>query len=122
MDGYPVEYIGHNLPFVILYGIGSTDPKPLLQAEKDFPLLEKGPYISSELPNVTGPVADQVLRSFHEFGARDASSKARPGKERMGNMGFTYRTVGRVGQTPHSLSRNCSLLLHTSRANHLSRR
>lgn len=97
MDGYPIDYIGHNLPFVILYGIGSTESKPLLRAEKDFPLLEKGPYISSESPNVTGPVADQVLSSFHEFDARDASWNNKPGTEGMGRMGFAYRTVGRVG-------------------------
>ena len=103
MDGYPADYVGHNLPFVVLFGLGSTHARPLLEAERDFPLLqEKGIYISCELPNVTGSVADQLLGSFHEFDARNASWNNRPGKGKMGTMGFTYRTVGRVGQTPQT--------------------
>ena len=102
MEGYPADYVGHNLPFVILFGLGSTEVTQPLEAERDFPFLqEKGIYISSELPSVTGPVADQLLSSFHEFDARDASWNNRPGRGKMGTMGFTYRTVGRVGQTPH---------------------
>ena len=102
MEGYPADYVGHNLPFVVLFGLGSIQSRPPLEAEKGYPsLLEKGIYISSELPNVTGQVADQLLSSFHEFDARDASWNNRPGKGKMGTMGFTYRTVGRVGQTPH---------------------
>lgn len=101
MDGYPADYVGHNLPFVVLFGLGSAYSKPLSQAEKDYPLLlEKGIYISCELLNVTGPVADQLLASFQEFDARNASWNNRPGKGKMGTMGFTYMTVGRVGQTP----------------------
>lgn len=101
MDGYPPDYVGHNLPFIILFGLGSTEVKPPLEVERDFPLLqEKGIYISSELPSVTGSIADDLLKSFHEFDARDASWNNRPGRGKMGTMGFTYRTVGRVGQTP----------------------
>ena len=100
MEGYPADYVGHNLPFVVLFGLGSTEARPLLDAERSYPFLpEKGIYISCDLPNVTGPVADQLLASFHEFDARNASWNSRPGKGKMGTMGFTYRTVGRVGQT-----------------------
>ena len=109
MDGYPADYVGHNLPFVVLFGLGSTAPRPLSDAEKDFPYLtEKGIYISCDLPNVAGEVADQLLSSFHEFDARDASWNNRPGKGKMGTMGFTYRTVGRVGQTPLQLAYSSS--------------
>lgn len=101
MDGYPASYVGHNLPFVVLFGLGSTQSRPPLESEKSFPFLqEKGIYISCDLPNVTGPVAEQLLSSFHDFDAWNASWNNRPGKGKMGTTGFTYRTVGRVGQAP----------------------
>jgi trafficking protein particle complex subunit 11 len=97
MDGYPADYVGHNLPFVVLFGLGSTQAKPL-KVEAEYPYLqEKGIYISSQLPSVTGDVAEKLLNSFREFDARDASWNSRPGKGKMGTMGFTYRSVGRVG-------------------------
>ena len=108
MDGYPAYYVAHNLPFVVLFGLRnpSTDTggyhKLESQIEKDYPLLqEKGIYISSDLPNVAGDTAEDLLATFHDFDAKDAAWNNRPGKGKMGTMGFTYRTVGRVGQTPH---------------------
>lgn len=101
MDGYPAHYVSHNLPFVILFGLGSTDPKPRDLIEDEYPLLqEKGIYISSDLPNVTGPAAEELQSCFHDFDAKDAAWNNRPGKGKMGTTGFTYRHVGRVGQTP----------------------
>jgi len=101
MEGYPTHYVSHNLPFVILFGLGSTDPKPRDVIEDQYYLLqEKGIYISSDLPNVTGPAAEELLGCFHDFDAKDAAWNNRPGKGKMGTTGFTYRSVGRVGQTP----------------------
>jgi hypothetical protein len=103
MEGYPADYVAHNLPFVILFGLGTNDIETQNEYEKDYPLLrEKGIYISSDLPNVTGPVAEELRTSFHEFDARNASWNSRPGKGKMGTMGFTYRSVGRVGNLPFS--------------------
>ena len=104
MDGYPAHYVAHNLPFVILFGLGSTDPKPRDPIENAFPLLhEKGIYISSDLPSVTGPAAQELLSCFHDFDAKDAAWNNRPGKGKMGTTGFTYRSVGRVGQIPSDI-------------------
>ena len=98
MDGYPTHYVSHNLPFIVLFGLGSTTPRQLSDVESEYPLLqEKGIYISSDLPSVTGSVAVELLESFQDFDARDSSWNSRPGKGKMGTMGFTYRTVGRVG-------------------------
>ena len=100
MDGYPNHYVEHNLPFVALFGLGPANRPRFEQAEKDFPLLtERGIYISSELPNITSPASEDLLGGFREFDARHASWNGRPGKGKMGTMSFTYRAVGRVGQT-----------------------
>ena len=104
MEGYPNHYVEHNLPFVALFGLGPTDRPRFEKAEKAYPLLkERGIYISSELPNIAGPAAEELLGGFQEFDARHASWNGRPGKGKMGTMSFTYRAVGRVGQT-HSLA------------------
>ncbi|MCJ1401148.1 hypothetical protein MMC11_004360 [Xylographa trunciseda] len=101
MDGYPVHYVSHNLPLVILFGLGSTDPKPRDSIEERYPmLLEKGIYISSDLPSVSGPAGQEILDCFHDFDARDAAWNNRPGKGKMGAMGFTYRNVGRAFTLP----------------------
>ena len=97
MDGYPTHYVAHNLPFVILFGLDSTDIKPQDELEKSYPLLqEKGIYISSDLPNVSGSAAEDLLNCFHDFDAKDAAWNSRPGKGKLGTMGYTYRAVGRV--------------------------
>ncbi|MCJ1394716.1 hypothetical protein MMC18_007596 [Xylographa bjoerkii] len=101
MDGYPAHYVSHNLPLVILFGLGSTDPKPRDSIEEYYPLLqEKGIYISSDLPSVSGPAGQELLDSFHGFDAKDAAWNNRPGKGKMGAMGFTYRSVGRAFTLP----------------------
>ena len=97
MDGYPAHYVSHNLPLVILFGLGFTDPKPRDNIEEQYPLLqEKGIYISSDLPSVSGSVGQELLNCFHDFDAKDAAWNNRPGKGKMGAVGFTYRSVGRV--------------------------
>ena len=107
MDGYPLHFVSHNIPFMILFGLGSPNPSsshghgPHDTPEADYPLLlEKGIYISSDLPNVTGKAADELLQCFRDFDAKDAAWNNRLGKGKTGTMGFTYRCVGRVGQTP----------------------
>ena len=98
MDGYPSHYVSHNLPFVILFGLGSDNAHPRDSVEEGYPLLrEKGIYISSDLPNVSGQTADELLNSFRDLDARDAAWNNRPGKGKMGTMGYTFRSVGRVG-------------------------
>ena len=107
MDNYPLHYVSHNIPFVVLFGLGSPSPSPgpifgpHVTVESEYPLLvERGIYISSDLPSVAGKAADELLQCFREFDAKDAAWNERPGKGKTGTMGFTYRSVGRVGQTP----------------------
>ena len=97
MDGYPSYYIGHNLPLVALCGLGTPDPNAFDEIEKQYAILQEGGIrITSELPDVTGPKAEGLLDCFQELDARDAAWNNRPGRGKIGSMGFTYRTVGRV--------------------------
>lgn len=115
MDGYPFHYVVHNLPFVVLFGLGSTAPGSRNALEEGYPLLqEQGIYISSDLPSVTGPAAEELLDCFHNFDAKDAAWNNRPGKGKLGTMGFTYRSVGRVGQTPLKSCTSGSPCIHFS--------
>lgn len=121
MDGYPHHYVAHNLPFVVLFGLESTEINPQDEVEKTYPLLrEKGIYISSDLPNVAGPPAESILSCFRDVDARDAAWNNRPGKGKVGTMGFTYRTVGRVSQTSQQTARFLSFIPKTFLVAYLS--
>ena len=116
MDAYPQNYTSHNVPLVVLSGLGTTKSDG---AEARYPLFqEKGIRISSESPNVSGPEVKELSECFRDFDARDAAWNHRPSKGKMGSMSFTYRHVGRVGQnvscvSSHSkLSTTSSLLTH----------
>ena len=99
MDGYPPEYISHNLPLIVLSGLGSTTSSTYNDAKDAYPLLEdKGTHISSGLPNVFGKEADELLECFLELDAKDAAWNNRPGKGKLGTMGFRIQSLGRVSQ------------------------
>jgi hypothetical protein len=98
MEDYPLHYISHNLPLIVLSGLGTPDPTARDEVEDEYPVLQqRGFRVSSELADVTGPTAEELLNSFHGFDARHASWNNRPGEGKMsGTMGFTFRSVGRV--------------------------
>ena len=97
MDAYPSHYVAHNVPLVALCGLGTPDPNAFDEIERQYAnLQESGQRISSELPDVTGSKAEDLLDCFQEFDARDAAWNNRLGRGKMGSMGFTYRILGRV--------------------------
>ena len=95
MEVYPSSFVAHNVPLVLLSGLGS---QPLHGHEQaPYPLLEKkGTKISSELPPVTGPSAEELLGIFLEHDAQDAAWNGRPGRGKMGTMGFKIKATGKV--------------------------
>ena len=97
MDGYPRNYTSHNVPLVVLSGLGRTSTSDGTEAR--YPLFqEKGVRISSESPSISGSGAEELSECFRDFDARDAAWNHWPSKGKMGTMSFTYRHVGRVGQ------------------------
>ncbi|KAJ5160576.1 uncharacterized protein N7482_007580 [Penicillium canariense] len=60
MDAYPLDYVNHNLPLVLLSGL-EADAEDDPGAAVDYPLLaEKGPKIFSDFPPLSGAVAEEL--------------------------------------------------------------
>jgi hypothetical protein len=83
MDGYPPAYVSHNLPLLVVSGLGSAQEP----ASKD------GIRITSEIPSVETEDAETLLRHFKQS---DASNLAWNGREHTGRNKFRVKTVGRV--------------------------
>jgi hypothetical protein len=101
MDAYPEDYVNHNLPFVLLSGLEASSEDDATASAK-YPLLsEKGPEVFSELPPVSGAVAEE-LRSvlLNEDGSR-MPWKSRPSLDdnnsSAAGIGFKIKSTGRVG-------------------------
>lgn len=88
MEGYPPAYVAHNLPLLIVSGLGPVPDES--SASKD------GTRITSEIPTVETEDAETLLRHFKES---DASDLAWNGREHTGRNKFRVKTVGRVNCT-----------------------
>lgn len=89
MEAYPEDYVAHNLPLIVLSG--------LPQAQDILPSHEKIASLSSDLPSLSGSVADQLL---HEFLKADGASlpwSDHALANREGLVGFRIANIGRVG-------------------------
>ncbi|KAK0647707.1 Trafficking protein particle complex subunit 11 [Lasiodiplodia hormozganensis] len=94
MDVYPPQYIEHNLPFVVLSGLGETpsydsgyEPHPLLKGH--------GIEIDSAVPVVTGERVDHLRQEFLSADARDAPWNNLRIRTRGDHVGFRLKAVGR---------------------------
>lgn len=73
MDGYPSAFIEHNIPLLVVSGIGGD-----AKLTKEYPLLEeKGFRITSDAPLIKSEDAQALLKHFTESDARDAVWNAR---------------------------------------------
>ncbi|KAF4634060.1 hypothetical protein G7Y89_g4066 [Cudoniella acicularis] len=84
MDGYPPAYVAHNVPLVVISGLGSTDEKSRTNGN--------GIRITSELPPVESEDASTLLRFFQE---NDAGSLAWNSREHSGRNKLRAKSVGR---------------------------
>jgi solute carrier family 25 protein 38 len=95
-EGYPPDSVIHNLPLIVLSGLCPTPPT---DDNTHFPdvLDDSGSVIESELPEVTGKRAEQLLQEFRSCEKSDQqwNNKPVPGKSTL--VGFKFRVVGRVG-------------------------
>lgn len=98
MEAYPPVYVQHNLPFIVLSGLGTPaelDPPPPVH---DVLSGRAATRTSSEIPPVTGERADQLLQDFLTADGTNAPWNARSTTRRGLAHGFRIRTVGRVGR------------------------
>ncbi|KAH6678509.1 Gryzun, putative trafficking through golgi-domain-containing protein [Halenospora varia] len=84
MDGYPPAFVAHNVPLVVISGLGSTHDQ--VRAH------ENGIRISSELPLVKSEDAEALLKHFK---TGDASDLAWNGREHSGRNKLRVKSVGR---------------------------
>jgi hypothetical protein len=86
MDGYAPAYVAHNIPLLVISGLGSP-PNHSIRLDNG------GARISSEIPPVESEDARALLRHFQES---DANDLAWNGREHNGRNKFRVKIVGRV--------------------------
>ena len=100
MDAFPPAYVEHNLPFIVLSGLGSQDeldPPPSV-----YNVLPGRAAVrtSSEIPPVTGERAGQLLQDFLSADGTNAPWNAQGSSRRDLAPSFRIRAVGRVCMSP----------------------
>lgn len=98
MDAYPLDYVEHNLPLILLSGLASTDSQ--LPASIASVSLNNGITIGSEIPSLTGERAELLSQEFLSVDGSDAPWNGTPKRSKGGPIGFKLRAVGRVSGKP----------------------
>lgn len=99
MDAYPEDYIAHNLPYVLLCGLEADTEDPAESPNVQYPFLfTKGTEVSSDLPPVSGPVAEELRKALLEEDASEAPWNSLNEIRRTGGIGLKVKSIGRVGQ------------------------
>ncbi|KAF2018839.1 hypothetical protein BU24DRAFT_364136 [Aaosphaeria arxii CBS 175.79] len=101
MDAYPLDYADHNLPFLLLSGLGATEeelrpPPPVHDALPG----RATTSITSEISSVTDERAKQLLQEFLKADSSNAPWNNRRGQRADGLLGYKIRTVGRDFKLP----------------------
>jgi hypothetical protein len=98
MEAYPPEYVQHNLPFIVLSGLGTTQeldaPPPVSNVLPGRAVTT----ITSETPPVTGKHAEALLQDFLSADGTNAPWNGRTHGRKDLAHSFRIRAVGRVGQ------------------------
>lgn len=100
MEAYPLDYVSHNLPFIVLSGLTisqEVDPPP---PAHDVLPGRAVTNISTDIPPVEGQRAGELLQEFLNADGTGAPWNGRGFSRRGLTHGFRIRAVGRVGQAP----------------------
>lgn len=98
MDAYPEDYITHNLPLIVLHGLGQEPAQSPSDASTPLSILEDdGPQLSSDLPSVDSEAASQLRDCFLEAAGSNDTRHGIPESRRAGSLAFRVKIVGRVG-------------------------
>ncbi|KAH9206850.1 Gryzun, putative trafficking through golgi-domain-containing protein [Leptodontidium sp. 2 PMI_412] len=89
MDGYASAYVAHNVPLLVVSGLGPGSEEEIE--------LKDGTRIASEVPTVESDDALALLRIFKDGDASDLAWNAR---EHSGRNKFRVKTVGREYMLP----------------------
>lgn len=98
MEAFPEDYIAHNLPLILLSGIGHDGQAPSGSSERSRNLLQEGGFrIRTDLPPLADSASEHLLQTFLSFDSTNHISKSKdvPVKDDAG--AFRIKRVGRVG-------------------------
>ena len=98
MEAFPEDYVAHNLPLILLSGIGHGEQATPGSTERSRNLLQEGGFrIRTDLPSLTDPASEHLLQTFLSFDSTNRISKSKdvPVKDNPG--AFKIKRVGRVG-------------------------
>lgn len=99
MDGYPADYVQHNLPLIVLSGLGAGKELESPPAVQDVLPGRAITTISSDIPVATGQHAEKLSQAFLDADGTNAPWNGRAFLGKGVQHGFRIRNVGRVGQT-----------------------
>ncbi|KAF2131485.1 hypothetical protein P153DRAFT_286498 [Dothidotthia symphoricarpi CBS 119687] len=99
MEAYPVDYVQHNLPFIVLSGLGGKELAPPPPVQNVIPG-QAATILSCEIPPATGERANQLLHEFQSADSTSAPWNGRASSRRDIAHGFRIRAVGRDFQLP----------------------
>jgi hypothetical protein len=88
MDGYPPAYVAHNVPYLLVSGLGGA---PQNHAD----LKAEGVRITSDVPLIESEDAEAIIKNFKDC---DADGLAWNGRASGGRNKFKVKTIGRVVQ------------------------
>jgi trafficking protein particle complex subunit 11 len=97
MDAYPEDYVVHNLPFILISGLGNSFDCRDRSLEADYPLLkENGVRIESDFPLLIGSLADDICSAFRDYDASDAPWNSKAHISQVVGNGLRVKIIGRV--------------------------
>ena len=92
MDGYAPAYVAHNIPLLVVSGLGFVPPDELTLNEVG---TRVGTRVISDLPIIDSADSQVLLRHFRD---NDAGGLPWNSREYTGRNKFRVKTVGRVSQ------------------------
>jgi hypothetical protein len=104
MEAYPEDYVAHNLPFIALAGLPTTDSSNNASTTTPNSHQGSGLAITDNSPPLSGPHADSILDEFLRAHGASLSWSEHALTERAGLIGFRLSSVGRVGMP---MTRTC---------------
>ena len=98
MEAFPEDYVAHNLPLILLSGLGQDDQSALESTGRSRNLLQEGGFrIRTDVQSLTDPTSENLLQAFLGFDSTSHRVNSRKVSERDSPGAFKIKRVGRVG-------------------------
>jgi hypothetical protein len=98
MDAYPSYYIAHNVPLIVLSGLGPEHPEEAKKDGSQFPAFEgNGIRVSSTAPTIETTDATQLLKHFLAADVTRIDQSSRKADRKASDPVFRIKAMGRVG-------------------------